>query len=120
TATARPVTLAALAAGTDGSPARSASKVRRPRSLGTSRPQAGGCAPVACAALVAAGLGVNHLLTARSAGDDAAVNPNCTLIVPANPLSAQGLATPYQLTATDPANGPCNEANNNQTAFVQG
>jgi hypothetical protein len=75
---------------------------------------------VACAALVAAGLGVNHLLTARSAGDDAAVNPNCTLIVPANPLSAQGLATPYRLTATDPANGPCNEANNNQTAFVQG
>ncbi len=35
-------------------------------------------------------------------------NMNCTLIVPANPLSAQGLATPYQLTATNPANGPCN------------
>jgi hypothetical protein len=45
---------------------------------------------------------------------------NCTLIVPANPLSAQGLATPYQLTATDPNNGPCNEANTNQSAFVQG
>jgi hypothetical protein len=74
---------------------------------------------VVCAALVAAGLGVNHLLTARSVAD-AAVNPNCTLIVPANPLTAQGLATPYQLTATDPAAGPCNEANNNQTAFVQG
>ena len=24
-------------------------------------------------------------------------NPDCTLIVPANPLSAGGLATPYQL-----------------------
>ena len=47
-------------------------------------------------------------------------NMNCTLIVPANPLSAQGLATPYQLTATDPNNGPCNEANTNQSAFVQG
>jgi hypothetical protein len=47
-------------------------------------------------------------------------NPNCTLIVPANPLSAQGLATPYQLFAPDAAaNGPCNEANANQGAFVQ-
>src|SRR5437016_2662319 len=34
-----------------------------------------------------------------------AVNMDCTLIVPPNPLSAQGLATPYQLTATNPANG---------------
>jgi hypothetical protein len=40
--------------------------------------------------------------------------------VPADPLTAQGLATPYELTATDPAMGPCNEANTNQTAFVQG
>ena len=50
----------------------------------------------------------------------AAPNPNCTLIVPQNPLSAQGLATPYQLVGTDAAaNGPCNEANTNQSAFVQ-
>jgi hypothetical protein len=48
------------------------------------------------------------------------LNMNCTLIVPANPLSAQGLATPYQLTATNAGNGPCNEANANQSAFVQG
>ena len=47
-------------------------------------------------------------------------NMNCTLIVPADPLSARGLATPYQLTATDGENGPCNEANANQSAFVQG
>lgn len=47
-------------------------------------------------------------------------NMDCTLIVPPNPLSAQGLATPYQLVATNPANGPCNEANANQAAFVQG
>src|SRR5437763_1422411 len=51
----------------------------------------------------------------------AAANPNmnCTLIVPPNPLSAQGLATPYQLVATDAAMGPCNEANTAQSAFVQ-
>jgi len=50
----------------------------------------------------------------------AALNGDCTLIVPARPLSAQGLATPYQLVATDPANGPCNESNKAQAAFVQG
>lgn len=49
----------------------------------------------------------------------AAVNMDCTLIVPADPLTAQGLATPYQLVATNPNNGPCNEANANQAAFVQ-
>ncbi|HVT68220.1 MAG TPA: hypothetical protein VHF26_10755, partial [Trebonia sp.] len=73
---------------------------------------------VVCAALVAAGIGASRLLSAQPAADDTA-NPNCTLIVPANPLTAQGLATPYQLTATNPADGPCNEANTNQTAFVQ-
>ena len=50
----------------------------------------------------------------------AAVNGDCTLIVPSQPLSTQGLATPYQLVATDPANGPCNESNKAQAAFVQG
>ncbi|MFE3189705.1 hypothetical protein ACFXHA_11900 [Nocardia sp. NPDC059240] len=49
----------------------------------------------------------------------AAPNQNCALIVPADPLSAAGLATPYQLVATDPAAGPCNEANPNQSAFVE-
>src|SRR6184192_2741020 len=48
-----------------------------------------------------------------------AVNGDCTLIVPAQPLTAQGLATPYQLVATDAANGSCNEANAAQSAFVQ-
>src|SRR5215469_9486197 len=49
----------------------------------------------------------------------AATNQNCTLTVPDNPLSAQGLATPYQFVATDPAQGPCNESNTAQSAFVQ-
>ena len=61
------------------------------------------------------------LATALAANNPApaAANPNCSLIVPANPLSAQGLATPYQLAATDAAGGPCNEANANQSAFVE-
>jgi hypothetical protein len=47
------------------------------------------------------------------------VNPNCTLIVPSAPLTAQGLATPYQLVATDPTAGACHEADSDQSAFVQ-
>jgi hypothetical protein len=46
-------------------------------------------------------------------------NPDCTLIVPSSPLSAAGLGTPYQLVATNPANGPCHEANDDQAAFVE-
>src|SRR6202050_5066518 len=41
-------------------------------------------------------------------------NVNCDIIVPANPLSAQGLASPYQLTGTDgqtPAASGCTMAN---------
>ncbi len=56
---------------------------------------------------------------AAAAAAAAAPNPDCTLIVPANPLSATGLATPFQLTATDPNGGPCNEANTAQSAFVE-
>ena len=49
----------------------------------------------------------------------AAPNPNCSLVVPADPLSAKGLATPYQLVATDRAKGACHEANPDQAAFVE-
>ncbi len=50
-----------------------------------------------------------------------AQNPNCTIVVPDAPLTAAGLATPYQLKATDPTdgNGPCSETNTNSSAFVQ-
>ena len=59
--------------------------------------------------------------TATSGGGAPVADPNqnCTITVPASPLSAQGLATPYTFTATDAADGPCNEANTDQTAFVQ-
>ncbi|GAC1461210.1 MAG: hypothetical protein PVS3B3_10530 [Ktedonobacteraceae bacterium] len=72
--------------------------------------------------LVVAGAGaflvIQKLTGSHAAG--AGVNMDCTLIVPKNPLTAEGLATPYQLVATDANNGPCNETNGNQTAFVQG
>ena len=43
---------------------------------------------------------------------------NCGLIVPINPLTAQGLATPYILTSLDPAN-PCSVLDPNSAAFVE-
>ncbi len=63
--------------------------------------------------------GVFFAMQQRGSSGAAAVNMNCSLTIPPNPLSAQGLATPYQLVATNPAQGPCNEANPNQSAFVQ-
>jgi hypothetical protein len=75
----------------------------------------GVCVPVVLSLMAAAVLILPHL-----GSKAAAVNGDCSLIVPSHPLSAQGLATPYQLAATDPANGPCNESNKAQAAFVQG
>jgi hypothetical protein len=53
----------------------------------------------------------------------ATANVNCDIIVPADPLSAQGLATPYQLTGTNgatPAASGCTMTNAaNLGAFVQ-
>ncbi|HEY4460980.1 MAG TPA: hypothetical protein VGN81_42155 [Pseudonocardiaceae bacterium] len=74
--------------------------------------------PVALLAVTAAAFAF-HGAHAAAPAAAAAPNPNCSLIVPANPLSATGLATPYQLTATNAANGACNEANINQSAFVE-
>ena len=56
---------------------------------------------------------------AAAAAAAAVPNPDCTLIVPHDPLTATGLATPFQLVATDPNAGPCNEANTAQSAFVE-
>jgi hypothetical protein len=44
---------------------------------------------------------------------------NCTLLVPANPLSATGLATPYVLSSADGVS-VCSVANPNSGVFVQG
>jgi len=67
-------------------------------------------------ALVGAGVFVLPHIKSHAAQ---AVNGDCTLIVPAQPLTVQGLATPYQLVATNPDNGECNETNAAQAAFVQ-
>lgn len=66
-----------------------------------------------------AGAGILVILPRFQSQAAEATNTSCTLIIPANPLSAQGLATPYQLVATNPADGSCNEANVDQSAFVQ-
>ncbi|EFC36166.1 predicted protein [Naegleria gruberi] len=47
-------------------------------------------------------------------------NPDCALIVPPNPLTPQGLATPYILRAVNPANGPCVMTAADQQSFVEG
>jgi hypothetical protein len=61
--------------------------------------------------------------TGAGAVTAAADNVSCNIIVPANPLSAQGLATPYQLTGTggmSPAQSGCTMANAAALgAFVQ-
>ncbi|MFB7663634.1 hypothetical protein ACFC1R_06725 [Kitasatospora sp. NPDC056138] len=72
----------------------------------------------------AALLGVSFAATTpgdrpAAAPSPAQPNPNCSLTVPDNPLTARGLATPYTLTATDPAQGACHESDPNQSAFVQ-
>ena len=63
----------------------------------------------------------HHIHVTQQPQAQAAVNMNCVLVVPADPLSAQGLATPYQLVgANQQQDGPCHESNKMQAAFVQG
>lgn len=69
--------------------------------------------------LIILGAGAFVYIQQRLSSHAAAVNANCSLRVPNQPLTAQGLATPYQLFATDQDQGPCNEVNANQSAFVQ-
>jgi hypothetical protein len=57
-----------------------------------------------------------------AATQNASANADCELIVPARPLTATGLATPYLLTGPggqDPAATGCTQANPNLQAFVQ-
>lgn len=57
-----------------------------------------------------AALGARHGQQRRS---------GCALIVPQHPLTARGLATPYQLTGSDVGGSPCHEADKGTAAFVQ-
>jgi hypothetical protein len=83
--------------------------------LGASASPSAPAAPTAAASASASATG--------AATTTAAANVNCDIIVPANPLSARGLATPYQLTGTDgmtPAQSGCQMTNAaNLGAFVQ-
>ena len=62
-------------------------------------------------------------LRATQGVSSTAVNADCDIIVPAQPLTAKGLATPYQLTGPDgesPAASGCQTINSiNLGAFVQ-
>lgn len=76
---------------------------------------------VAITALVLVSAGTYAFINNRTSATRAdGANMNCTLVVPPHPLTAQGLATPYQLKATNSDDGPCHEANADQAAFVQG
>jgi len=57
--------------------------------------------------------GQGNAINLNQNADEATASGNCTLVVPADPLTAQGLATPYQL-----ADG-CSEANAAQAAFAE-
>jgi hypothetical protein len=71
----------------------------------------------------ALGASASPSASATSSTTTTSTNVNCDIIIPANPLSAQGLATPYQLTGTggmSPAASGCNMTNAaNLGAFVQ-
>ena len=98
---------APAASGSQAAPAASAP------AAGASAPASASAAPSPCPS--ASGSGA----PAQAAAD----NTDCDIIVPADPLSAQGLATPYQLTGpngTSPAGSGCNMANAAALgAFVQ-
>jgi len=55
----------------------------------------------------------NNAILLTQTAVQAATTLNCTLIVPDHPLTARGLATPWQLS------DGCSEANPNQAAFVE-
>lgn len=65
---------------------------------------------------------VTAISTSARTAQAKTANTDCTLIVPASPLSASGLATPYQLTGPGgqgPAASGCTESNPDLQAFVQ-
>ena len=57
--------------------------------------------------------GAGNAVSLTQTATQAMASGNCTLVVPANPLSAQGLATPYQL------GDGCTESNAGQQAFAE-
>jgi hypothetical protein len=113
TTTVEQSALGSCASAAASAPAPAASGSQAAPAAGASAPASATAAPSPCPS--ASGSGA----PAQVAAD----NTDCDIIVPANPLSAQGLATPYQLTGpngTSPANSGCNMANAAALgAFVQ-
>ena len=113
TTTVEQSALGSCASAAASAPAPAASGSQAAPAAGASAPASASAAPSPCPS--ASGSGA----PAQAAAD----NTDCDIIVPANPLSAQGLATPYQLTGpngTSPANSGCNMANAAALgAFVQ-
>ena len=87
-----------------------------PGAMSPTGPGAGGAAASGAADPAGQGRGDHQRQHPQPA---AAPNPNCTLVVPANPTSPTGLTTPYQLAASKPGAGACHEANDGQAAFVE-
>jgi hypothetical protein len=85
-------------------------------------PASGAASTAPCPTTAASG-GASATPTATSSATTTAANVNCDIIVPANPLSAKGLATPYQLTGPagmTPAQSGCTMTNAGALgAFVQ-
>ncbi len=88
-----------------------------------SAPAANASAPASAAASPAPCPSASGSAAASAPAVAAADNTDCDIVVPADPLSAQGLATPYQLTGPNgasPADSGCNMANAAALgAFVQ-
>jgi hypothetical protein len=96
----------------------------RPTASATTTPSdSGSDAPSGAPCPVGSGGGSAAPSATASAPVTTAANVNCDIVVPANPLSAKGLATPYQLTSSDgttPAQSGCTMANAGALgAFVQ-
>jgi hypothetical protein len=88
----------------------------------TTAPATASAAPTICPTATGT-TAATAMPTATATAPAAAANVSCDIVVPANPLTAQGLSTPYQLTGTGgmsaQASG-CTMANfGNLGAFVQ-
>ena len=116
------LTLGAVLAFTGGP---SSTTIRQAATGATASPSASASpgAGASASASAAASAAAAPTATATAPGAAAADNVSCNIIVPANPLSARGLATPYRLTGTGgmtPAQSGCTMANfANLGAFVQ-
>lgn len=114
TATATPAGTATAAATSASTATATATATATPCPSGTAattavNPEAGAADLALTNPVDPAGNAINLNQTAAQAAN----TMNCTITAPANPLSAQGLATPWQL------GDGCSEANPNQQAYVE-